>query len=78
MALKIGVGSTRVQSQNSVLATYIMYLGLIRWKIIWIIQKINFPSVSEKQDLASQIQLYTILPLDLNPSIQSRPEKSPI
>ena len=49
------MGSTGVKSQISIVATYIMYLGLIRWKIIKRIQKINFPSVaSPKTDMAER------------------------
>ena len=45
----------RVKSQISVAATYIMYLGLIRWKIIKRIQNIIFPSVaSPKTDMAER------------------------
>ena len=47
------MGSTGVKSQISIVATYIMYLGLIRWKIIKRIRKIHFPSVaSPKTDMA--------------------------
>ena len=47
------MGSRGVKSQISIVATYIIYLGLIRWKIIKRIRKIHFPSVaSQKPDIA--------------------------
>ena len=39
----------RVKSQISIVATYIMYLGLIRWKKSKTLKKINFSSVARQK-----------------------------